>query len=148
MNTTTNNSNPLHISYIAPIGRTLLALIFVISGMHKVTNFEATQGYMSTMGAMPELLPAVIAIEIIAGVLLIIGWHTRLAALALAGFTVIASFLFHFDLQDQMQFILFMKNLSIIGGLLMVVHMGPGCYALDNRDMYNDDAEDHEHNAL
>ena len=116
--------------------------------MNKVTNFEATQGYMSTMGAMPELLPAVIAIEIIASVLLIIGWHTRLAALALAGFTVIASFLFHFDLQDQMQFILFMKNLSIIGGLLMVVHMGPGCYALDNRDMYNDDAEDHEHNAL
>lgn len=118
---------------MAPVARFLLGLIFVIAGYGKIGGYEATQGYMSSMGVMPELLPLVIAVELIGGILLIIGYQSRLAALALAGFTLIAGLLFHFDFADQMQQILFMKNLAITGGLLMIVNLGPGAFAIDNK---------------
>ena len=115
----------------APIARILLALIFVLAGYSKIGGYEATQGYMSSMGVMPELLPLVIFVEIVGGLMLMVGFCTRLAAVALAGFTLVAGFLFHFNLADQIQYILFMKNISITGGLLMVAHMGAGAFSID-----------------
>ncbi len=112
-------------------GRALLSLIFIMAGASKIGAYAGTQGYMESMGVPGGLLPLVIALEIGAGAAVLLGWGSRLAALALAGFSVIAAFVFHADFNDQMQTILFAKNLAIAGGLLMVVAHGPGAYALE-----------------
>lgn len=101
-------------------GRVLMAQIFLLSGISKVSAYTATQGYMDSMGVPGGLLPAVIALEIGAAVALIIGFQTRLAAVALAGFAVVSAFIFHADFADQMQMIMLMKNLAMAGGLLAI----------------------------
>jgi len=103
-------------------GRILLATIFLMAGISKLgAGYAGTQGYMEAMGVPGGLLPLVIALEIGGAVALIIGFQVRWAALALAGFSVIAGLLFHANFADQMQSILFMKNLAIAGGLLALM---------------------------
>lgn len=113
------------------IGRIFLAAIFFMAGLNKISGYAGTQGYMESQGVPGMLLPAVIALEIIAPILLVIGWQTRYAALALAGFTLLSGFLFHFNFADQMQSIMFMKNIAIAGGLLLVFAHGAGALSLD-----------------
>jgi len=79
------------------------------------------------------LLPLVIIIEVLSGLAVIVGCKARLAAFILAGFSLVSAFVFHANFTDQMQFILFMKNLGLAGGLLLLVSHGTGAYALDNR---------------
>lgn len=117
----------------APIGRVLITLIFFLSGINKIFAYTNTQGYMETMGISGELLPLVIIVEVLASLAVMIGWQTRLAAFALAGFSIFSALVFHSNFDDQIQFIMFMKNLAIAGGLLLLVANGPGAYALDNR---------------
>jgi len=117
----------------APIGRVFIATIFFTSGINKIFGYVGTQGYMEAMGISGELLPLVIIVEVLAGLAVIIGWQTRLFALTLAGFSIVTAVLFHANFADQMQFIMFMKNVAIAGGLLFLVANGPGAYALDNR---------------
>lgn len=119
--------------YFSPLGRALLALIFVMSGVGKISAYAGTQGYMEAFGVPGMLLPLVILVEVGAGLALILGWQTRLMAFALAGFSVVSGLLFHANFADQMQMIMFMKNLSIAGGLLFIVAHGAGHFALDNR---------------
>jgi putative oxidoreductase len=88
---------------------------------------------MESMGVPGMLLPLVIALEIAGGLALMLGWHTRLTAFLLAGFTLLATAIFHSNLGDQTQMLFFMKNLSIAGGLLLVVSHGAGPYSIDNR---------------
>ncbi len=113
------------------IGRVLLAHIFLLAGINKLNAYAGTQAYMESMGVSGMLLPAVIALEIGAALLIIIGWQTRWSAYALAVFTVIAAFLFHSNVAEQMQMILFMKNIAITGGLLLLSASGPGQFSLD-----------------
>lgn len=115
------------------IGRVLLAHIFLLSGISKIGGYEATAGWMDAMGVPGVLLPLVIALEIGGGLALIIGWQTRLAATALAGFSVVAALIFHANLADQMQMIMFMKNFAIAGGLLYITAFGAGAFSLDAR---------------
>ncbi len=117
----------------APAGRLLLASIFVISGLNKISGYAGTQGYMEAMGVPGFLLPLVILLEVGAGLAVIVGWWTRSAAFALAGFSILSALIFHFNLADQLQFIMFVKNFAIAGGFLFLVANGPGVYALDNR---------------
>jgi len=124
----------------APIARALLALIFIMAGLQKITGYAGTQGYMEMMGVPGGLLPLVIAVEVLGGLALLVGFQARIAAVLLAGFTVIAGALFHLipsfgmeGLAAQGEMIHFMKNLSITGGLAMVMVFGPGAWALDNR---------------
>jgi len=124
----------LHIS-----ARALLALIFIISGLGKIAAFDQTKGFMAGAGLpFPELLlMATIAIEVAGGILLLIGYKTRLASAALAAFLVPVTFVFHASHigdpgQAQQQLVEVLKNLAIIGGLLKVVADGPGLVALDN----------------
>ena len=117
----------------APLGRILLALMFVLAGLNKISGYSGVQGYMDSMGVPGALLPAVIALEILGGVLLMLGCHTRLNAFLLAGFTIVATAIFHSNLGDQTQMLFFMKNLAITGGLLLVVALGAGPYSIDNR---------------
>lgn len=120
------------------LGRSLLALIFVVSGLGKIGAFEATQGYMAAAG-MPltgPLLVAAIAIEVLGGLMLMVGFKARWGAFALIVFLIPATFIFHafWTLEGgevRLQMIQFLKNLSIIGGLLVIVAWGPGPLSLD-----------------
>jgi|APDOM4702015191_1054821.scaffolds.fasta_scaffold08994_3 putative oxidoreductase len=122
------------------IARILLALIFVASGISKLTGLEGTAGYIASVGLPAPQLLALGAglLEVAAGVMLIVGWQARWAALGLAAFTVVATVLFHnfwampAD-QAFMQQLMFMKNLAITGGLLFVFAFGAGALSLDAR---------------
>ena len=122
------------------VARILLALMFVMSGVSKLTGLEGTAGYIASVGLPMAQVLAVGAgvLEVAAGVMLIVGWQARWAALALAAFTVLASLLFHNFWampkdQQFMQQLMFMKNLAITGGLLFVFAFGPGSLSLDAR---------------
>lgn len=117
----------------APVGRLLLSMIFIVSGLNKIGGYAGTQGYMEAMGVPGGLLPLVIALEVLGGLAILVGFKARLVAFALAGFSILSALLFHSDFSDQMQMISFMKNLSIAGGFLMIVAHGAGAYSLDNR---------------
>lgn len=110
--------------------RVLLAAIFVIAGLGKLHDYAGTAGYMQAMGVPTALLPLVIALELGGGIALIIGFETRLAALALAVFSVIAAFIFHHG-SDQVSQIMFMKNFAMAGGLLALTLHGAGRLSLD-----------------
>ena len=120
-------------TFAAPVGRILIALMFVTSGFSKISGYAGTQGYMEAMGVPGALLPLVIAVELLGGLVVMLGWHTRIAAFLLAGFSLLSALLFHANFGDQMQMIMFMKNISIAGGFLMIVALGGGAYSLDNR---------------
>jgi putative oxidoreductase len=122
------------------VARVLLALMFVLAGFGKLTGLEGTAGYIASKGLpMPMVLAvAVGALELVAGVMLIVGWQARWAALALAVFTVVASVIFHNYWampaeQQLMQQLMFMKNLAVAGGLLFVFAFGAGALSLDAR---------------
>lgn len=117
----------------APVGRVLLALMFLLAGLSKISGYAGMQGYMDSMGVPGALLPLVIALEVLGGLALILGWHTRIAAFLLAGFTLLTALIFHSNIGDQTQYLFFMKNLSIAGGLLLVVSHGAGPWSIDNR---------------
>ena len=117
----------------APAGRFLISLIFITSGFSKITNFAGTQAYMESAGVPGTLLPLVIAVELLGGLAVVFGWHARVAAFLLAGFSLVSAVLFHANFGDQMQMIMFMKNLGLAGGFLMIVSLGAGPYSLDNR---------------
>jgi putative oxidoreductase len=111
------------------VSRVLLALVFVVAGIGKITGFSGAVGYIASAGVpMPEVM-AVIAIifELGGGVALLFGYHSRIAAKVLIIFTLVATLIFHTDFSDQMQQVQFLKNLAVIGGLLQIyVH---GCQA-------------------
>lgn len=117
---------------LAPLaGRSLLALIFVLSGAGKLAAYAGTQQYMESAGVPGLLLPLVILAELGGGLALIAGLFTRFSAVALAGFSMVAAVLFHADFADQNQMIHFMKNVSIAGGLLLLAAHGAGAWSLD-----------------
>ncbi len=122
------------------IARLLLAAMFVLSGIDKFTHLDGTAAYIAGGGLplAPVLAPLVAALELLAGLAIIVGWQARWAALALALFTLAASLMFHrfWALSaDQafMQQLLFMKNMAVTGGLLLVFGFGPGPASLDAR---------------
>jgi len=120
-------------------GRILLALIFVISGYNKLVGFDGTVGYIASKGLpLPQLAAAAaIAIELIGGILLVIGWQTRWAATAIFLFLIPTTLIFHpfwaVAAGKQMEMIQFMKNLCIMGGMLYVMAFGAGPLSVDNR---------------
>lgn len=121
-------------SVIEVLGRIFLGHIFLLAGVNKLgAGYAGTAGYMNSMGVPGELLPAVIAVEIVAGLMVIVGFKVKWAAYALAGFSVIAGLIFHSNFADQMQMILFMKNISIAGGLLLLSVHGAGQLSVDNK---------------
>lgn len=120
--------------YSSVVARILLANIFLLAGISKITGYAGTQGYMESVGVPGMLLPLVILLEVGGGLALIVGWQTRWAAYALAGFSVIAAIIFHSNLGDKMQMIMFMKNFAIAGGLLLLAEHGAGAFSLDNRN--------------
>ncbi len=121
--------------YLPLVGRILMAAIFVMSGIGKISNPGATIGYISAMGLpLPQLgLVLAIAIEVIGGALLVAGFHTRPVALALAAFSIATGLIFHSAIGDQNQMIHLMKNFAMAGGLLQIAAFGAGSLSLDAR---------------
>jgi putative oxidoreductase len=137
---TTTAATTLNYDWAALVGRLLLAALFIMSGFGKIGGFEGTAGYIASKGLpVPQVLAALtIAIELGGGVLLAIGWKARWAALAIAVFTLIAAVIFHNywtaapDARMN-EYNAFWKNISIVGGMLMVLAFGPGRYSIDKR---------------
>lgn len=119
----------------AVVGRLLLAAIFLLSGFSKLTNPAGTIGYIASTGLpLPEVAFAgAVFVEVVLAAALVVGYQTRLVAAAIAGFTLVTAFAFHFNLADQNQFIHFFKNIAITGGLLQVIALGGGKFSLDSR---------------
>lgn len=115
------------------VARLFLGHIILLAGVSKIGAYAATQGYMDAMGVPGALLPLVILLEVVGGLAVIIGYQTKWAAIALAGFSIIAAAIFHNNFADQMQMILFMKNISIAGGFMLLAVHGAGALSLDNR---------------
>src|SRR5215831_5208864 len=115
------------------VGRILLGSLFLLSGLSKLGAYGATAAYMSSAGVPAALLPAVIAVELLGSLAVIAGWKTRVGAALLAGFSLLSAFLFHRNFADQVQMIMFLKNVSIAGGFLLLVANGAGRISLDRR---------------
>ncbi|WP_439587230.1 DoxX family protein [Hydrogenophaga sp.] len=125
---------------LALIGRILLAILFVPAGFDKIGGFSGMVGYSTSMGLpLPEVGVAIaLVIELIGGLALLVGFGTRIAAIALAVFTLVASFYFHAYWalpaeQQMMQQLMFFKNIAITGGLLAFAAFGAGAYSVDAR---------------
>ena len=122
------------IKFIEVAGRIFLGLIFLVAGIGKIgAGYAGTAGYMDSMGVPGMLLPLVIILEIAGGLMIITGFKVSWAGYALAAFTLVAGVIFHSDFSDQMQSIMFMKNLAITGGLLLLAIHGTGELSLDKK---------------
>lgn len=125
---------------VAAVARILVALMFVLAGFGKLAGLEGTAGYIASQGLPAPMVLAFASgvLEVVAGLALALGWQARIAAGALAAFTLLATLIFHAFWSfpaDQafMQQLLFMKNLSIVGALLFIVSVGAGPASLDQR---------------
>ncbi len=115
----------------ALVGRLLLAAIFLHEAWSKLTGYSAALAYMQAFGVPGQLLPLAIAVELGCGTLILCGYHTRAAALLLAGFCLVTAVLFHTKFGDRNQLLHFEKDLAIAGGLLVLFANGAGAWSLD-----------------
>lgn len=131
---------PVGLTACPLIGRILLSVIFVMSGVHKITAWSDTADRMSSEGMVmvPMWLAAAMLVEICGGLSILLGWWSRVGAIALIIFLIPTTVIFH-DFwtyegqQQQMQMINFMKNLAILGGLFLLVGYGAGPWSIDER---------------
>jgi putative oxidoreductase len=117
------------------IGRILIAAIFLVSGLGKLTAPAATIGYIGSLGLPVPLLGYLgsMGLELVGSVLLIVGYRTRLVAVLLAAYSIVTALIFHHALGDQNQMFHFLKNVAMAGGLIQVVAYGAGALSFDSR---------------
>ena len=115
----------------ALLGRLLIAALFLHEAWSMLTGYSAALAYMQAFGVPGQLLPLAIAVELGCGILILCGYHTRAAALLLAGFCLATAVLFHAKFGDRYQLLHFEKDLAIAGGLLVLFAHGSGAWALD-----------------
>ncbi len=115
-------------------GRVFIAVLFVVAGYGKLgAGYAGTAAYMESVGLPGLLLPLVIALELGGGLLIIAGFQTRIVAFLLSGFSLVSALVFHNNFADQMQSIMFMKNIAIAGGFLFLVVHGAGKFSVDQQ---------------
>jgi putative oxidoreductase len=133
--------------YLPLIGRLLIGVPFAMSGVSKLVAYGPTTAMISAVGLpFPPLAFAVaVAVELGGGLLLILGYRVRPAALALALFSVVTAFSFHSDFADQNQMIHFLKNLMMAGGLLQIVAFGAGAISIEQYRRNTAEGEGDEH---
>ena len=113
------------------ISRVMLAALFILAAVGKISGFSATAAYMTSMGVPGMLLPLVIGGELVGGLMILVGWQTRLAAIGLAVFTLVAGAIFHGDITDQNNLNHVLKNIAIAGGFLALAAHGAGALSVD-----------------
>ena len=117
------------------LGRILMSIMFIMSGWSKLMAPAGTAGYFESVGLpLPQVTVwVVIAVELLGGLAILVGFKTRYVAYLLAAFTLAAAFIAHANPGDQMQMIMFMKNLAITGGFLVLAMVGAGSISIDRR---------------
>lgn len=119
--------------WVSFLGRVLLSLIFIISGIAKVMDPAGTMAYIESAHLpLPQVAYVVaLIVELGLGLALLVGFKAQLAAAGIALFTFVTALMFHSNMADPVQVIMFLKNITIIGGLLVVIAFGPGGYSVD-----------------
>jgi putative oxidoreductase len=117
------------------VGRVLLSVMFILAGYAKLTGIAGTAGWLESLGIPAPTLAAVGSglVELVGGLAILVGFQTRIAALILAAFTIAATLVAHTNLADQVQQLLFMKNLAVTGGFLVLAAVGAGALSIDAR---------------
>jgi putative oxidoreductase len=110
------------------LARAMLAYVFVVEGYGKIVSYSAVADYMRQNGVAPTLLPLVIATELGGGLMVLFGFKTRWAAIALGGFCLLTALLFHMTAEETVQF---QKNIAMAGGFLALAAAGPGLWSID-----------------
>lgn len=118
-------------SYAGLVARVLLSILFITAGYSKLGSVEGTAAYMASQGVPGILVWPTIALELLGGLAILVGFQTRIIALALAGFSVLAALIFHLVPGDQMQMISLYKNLGLAGGFLLLAANGAGALSVD-----------------
>lgn len=113
------------------IARVLMPILFITAGWGKITGYAGTQQYMEAMGVPGALLPLTILLEFGGGLAILFGLLTRTTAIITALFTLLTAFLFHSNFAEGVNSLMFMKNLTISGGYLLLFLMGPGRFSID-----------------
>lgn len=116
--------------------RILISVLFLISAYNKIFNIESSMNWMSGYGVPGILIYPTILLEILLPVMIIIGYKVRIAAGLLSIFCLLTAFIFHFDFADQIQFILFLKNIGLAGGFLFIVVNGTKEWSLDKEKKF------------
>ncbi|MFP1853686.1 DoxX family protein [Lonsdalea quercina] len=119
-------------SILILVARILMPILFIYAGYGKLGDaYASTQQYMQAMGVPGALLPLTILLELGGGLAILFGFLTRIAAVSTAIFTLLTALIFHHDFAQADNELMFMKNLSISGGYLLLFVTGPGAYSLD-----------------
>jgi len=113
------------------VARILMPILFIVAGWGKITGYAGTQQYMESMGVPGFFLPLTILLEFGGGLAILFGFLTRTTALFTAGFTLLTAFIFHNNFAEGANSIMFMKNLTIAGGYLLLGITGPGAFSID-----------------
>ena len=113
------------------VARILMPILFITAGWGKITGYAGTQQYMEAMGVPGFLLPLTILLEFGGGLAILFGFLTRTVALFTAGFTILTALLFHTDFANEVNQLMFMKNLTIAGGFIVLAVAGPGGFSID-----------------
>ena len=120
-------------SLIMVAARVLMALLFILSGVGKIDNPEAIRGYMEAMQLPAVLLWPTVVFEIGSGLLLVMGFKSRIVAWLLAGYCIVTAMIFHTQFSDQVQMAMFFKNVTMAGGFLLLAAVGAGGLSVDAR---------------
>ncbi|MDL4915299.1 MAG: DoxX family protein [Enterobacterales bacterium endosymbiont of Blomia tropicalis] len=113
------------------LARILMPVLFITAGWGKITGYAGTQQYMEVMGVPGFMLPLVILLELGGGLAILFGFLTRFTALFTAGFTILTALLFHSNFAEGVNQLMFIKNLTIAGGFLILGLVGPSAYSID-----------------
>jgi putative oxidoreductase len=124
----------------ALVARILLSFMFILAGLGKLGDIQGSMAYTASAGIPGFFVFPAIAVELLGGLAVLVGWQTRWAALGLAGFAVLAAILYHYlpaqgleGYERMGQMVNFQKNLAIAGGLLLLAVFGPGRWSVDER---------------
>jgi putative oxidoreductase len=121
-------------SLILLLGRMMLAAVFIPAGLKKFGDIAGTSGYITSVGlpAGTYLAYGAAAFEVVCGIAVLVGFQTKWAALALAGFCILTGVLFHSN-GDMMNTIMLFKNIGLAGGFLILSASNAGCYSIDSK---------------
>ena len=121
------------INVIDLIGRIFISVLFFLNGIFKINNYDGTIEWMDSYGLPGIMLIPAIIIEIIAPILIIIGYKTKIAAVFLFLFCLSTAFIFHNDFNDQIQLTAFLKNIALAGGFMLLIANGAKGYSIDKK---------------